>query len=68
MTSGHAKVKTTPNQTSYSKYTFRGCSGYIVAPWISGVTHDLVTIRHGASIPPWIDRRVRLRVDSCHWT
>ena len=45
---------------SYSKYTFRGYSGYIVAPWISGSAHDLVSIRHSASEPPWVDRDVHL--------
>lgn len=52
------------NQPSYSKYTFRECSGYIVAPWVSGVTHELVTIRHSASVPPWIDHDIHLHSDS----
>ena len=57
-------MKTTPNQPSYSKYTFRECSGYIVAPWISGVTHELVTIRHSASASPWVDRDIHVHSDS----
>lgn len=49
---------------SYSKYTFRETSGYVVAPWISSVTHKLVTIRHSANISPWIDRELHLHRDS----
>ena len=48
-------MKQGPGQTLYSKYTFRDYSGYIVAPWIPGVTHELVTIRHSVSVPPWAD-------------
>lgn len=63
-TIGREKMKTTPNQISYSKYTFRDYSGYIVAPWISGVTHELVTVRHSASVPPWVDHDIHLHRDS----
>jgi mannose-6-phosphate isomerase-like protein (cupin superfamily) len=57
-------METTPNQTSYSKYAFRDRSGYIVAPWIPGVTHELVTIRHSACVPPWVDRDIHVHGDS----
>ena len=57
-------MKTTSSQTHYSKYTFRDFTGYIVAPWISGVTHKVVTIRHSASVEPWIDRDIHLHSDS----
>jgi len=63
-TIGREKMTTTFNRTSYSKYTFRDYSGYIVAPWISGVTHELATIRHSASVPPWTDRDIHFHSDS----
>lgn len=58
------KTTTAANQPSYTKYTFRDHSGYIVAPWIDGVTHELVSIRHSAFVPPWIDRDIHLHSDS----
>jgi mannose-6-phosphate isomerase-like protein (cupin superfamily) len=64
MTIRYEKVKKGPGQTSYSRYTFRDYSGYIVAPWVSGVTHELVIIRHSASVPPWVDRDTHLHSDS----
>ena len=57
-------AKSTLNHTAYSKFTFRGASGYIVAPWISGLTHELMAIRHSACVPPWTDRDVHLHSDS----
>jgi hypothetical protein len=39
-----------PGQRGCSKYTFRNYSGYVVAPWISDVTHRLVAIRHSAAV------------------
>jgi len=53
-----------PSQRGFSKYTFRDCTGYIVAPSISGVGHELVTIRHSAAVPPWLDRDTHLHSDS----
>jgi len=47
-----------------AKYTFRDYTGYIIAPWISGVGHDVVTIRHSAAVPPWRDRDIHLHTDS----
>ncbi len=47
-----------------SKYTFRDFTGYIVAPWIPGVTHEVVAIRHSASVESWVDRDVHLHSDS----
>ena len=35
-----------------------------MAPWIPSVTHELVTIRHSASVPSWIDRDIHLHSDS----
>ncbi len=58
------ELKSSSNHASHFKYVFRGCTGYIVAPWISGVNHDLVTIRHSASVPPWIDQDIHLHSDS----
>ena len=52
------------NQAGCSKYVFRGHTGYVVAPWISGVTHELVTIRHSAGVPPWADQDVHFHRDS----
>ncbi|MGD2177543.1 MAG: cupin domain-containing protein [Anaerolineae bacterium] len=45
---------------AYSRYTFREYTGYVVAPWLSGVTQEWVAIRHSASVPPWADRDVHL--------
>lgn len=52
-----------PHQTSYSRYTFRGHTGYIVAPWISDAT-QAATIRHSAFVQPWTDRDIHLHTDS----
>jgi mannose-6-phosphate isomerase-like protein (cupin superfamily) len=49
---------------AWSKYPFRGHTGYIVAPWIPGVAHGLVAIRHSASVPPWADGDIHLHADS----
>ena len=49
-----------PNQNEYAKYTFRDCTGYIIASWISSVGHAPVTIRHGAAVPPWTDHDTHL--------
>jgi len=64
MNTEREETRAIPNQTICSKYVFRGYSGYIVAPWISGVTHELVTMRHSASVPPWADQDVHLHNDS----
>jgi mannose-6-phosphate isomerase-like protein (cupin superfamily) len=64
MATGDEKGKTASSQTSTSKYTFRDRTGYIVAPWISGVTHELATIRHSAFVSPWVDRDIHLHSDS----
>jgi mannose-6-phosphate isomerase-like protein (cupin superfamily) len=53
-------VKTTPNPASSSSYTFRGRSGYVIAPWIPGAAHELVAIRYSAWEPPWTDRDIHL--------
>ena len=47
-----------------ARYTFRDHTGYIIAPWISGVGNDVVTIRHSAGVPPWRDRDIHLHTDS----
>ncbi len=57
-------METTRDQLGCRKYTFRGESGYIIAPWVPGVTHRQVTVRHSASVPPWVDRDVHLHRDS----
>ncbi len=54
----------TPSQRGFCKYTFRDYTGYIIAPWTSSVGHDVVTIRHGAAVPPWRDRDIHLHTDS----
>jgi mannose-6-phosphate isomerase-like protein (cupin superfamily) len=48
------------NLSGLRRYRFRDYSGYVIAPWISGIAHDLVSIRHSASEPPWVDRDVHL--------
>lgn len=53
-----------PSQNEYARYTFRDRTGYIVAPWISGVGHAPVTIRHSAAVPPWTDRDIHLHTES----
>ncbi len=53
-------VRTAPYQRNYTKHTFRDVSGYIVAPSIPGVEHQLVTIRHSAAVPAWADRDIHL--------
>ncbi len=50
--------------TNYSKYTFRDHTGYIVAPWLPGATHELVSIRHTASVPLWTDHAVHIHTAS----
>lgn len=57
-------MKTTPGKKNCFKYTFRDYTGYIVAPWISGTRHELVTIRHSARVSPWVDRDVHVHTDS----
>lgn len=49
---------------NHDEYTFRDRTGYIVAPWIAGVTHELATIRHSASVSPWVDRDIHCHTDS----
>ncbi len=58
------KMKTTSDRTSYSKYTFRDHTGYIVAPGASGTAHECVTIRHSATVPLWVDHDIHLHSDS----
>lgn len=64
MTIRHEKVKTTPNQPSYSKYTFRerGVHRGSVGLWRCSRTGD--SIRHSASVSPWVDRDIHLHSDS----
>lgn len=53
-------MKRTSRQTTCVRYTFRGRTGYVVAPWLDGATNDWVYIRHSASVPPWVDQDVHL--------
>lgn len=53
-----------PDHTIVSRYTFPGCTRYIVAPWLSGVGHQHVTIRHSAGVASWMDRDTHLHTDS----
>ncbi len=46
------------------KYTFSGCTGYIVAPWVSKASHDKVSIRHSSGVEPWADNDVHLHENS----
>jgi mannose-6-phosphate isomerase-like protein (cupin superfamily) len=50
-------------QKPYFRYTFRDQTGYVVAPWIPGVSHEWVAIGHSASLPPWVDGDVHLHTD-----
>jgi mannose-6-phosphate isomerase-like protein (cupin superfamily) len=54
----------TSDQRGYSKYTFRDQTGYIVAPWIPGIDHEWVLIRHSASVQPWVDRDTHFHSES----
>lgn len=53
-----------PDHKTFSRYTFQGYTGYIVAPWIPGVGHQHATIRHSAGVTPWTDRDTHLHTDS----
>ena len=44
------------------KYSFRGCSGYLVTPLEAG--HELLAIRHSARVAPWVDPDVHVHQDS----
>lgn len=57
-------MESTSDAKDYSKYVSRDHSGYLLAPWISGVPHELVAIRHSASVPPWADRDIHLHRDA----
>jgi mannose-6-phosphate isomerase-like protein (cupin superfamily) len=57
-------VRATRDQVGCRRYTFRDESGYIIAPWVPGVTHRQVTVRHSASMPPWVDRDIHFHSDS----
>jgi mannose-6-phosphate isomerase-like protein (cupin superfamily) len=57
-------MKPTSDHRTYTKYAFRGQTGYIVAPWRAGATNDWVYIRHSASVPPWVDGDVHLHTDA----
>jgi mannose-6-phosphate isomerase-like protein (cupin superfamily) len=46
------------------KYTFSGHIGYVVAPWVSNTSYDIVAIRHSANVEPWVDNDVHLHEDS----
>ena len=52
------------SQVPCCKYTFQDHTGYVVAPWIAGVSHEWVAIRHSASVPPWVDRDVHLHTEA----
>jgi mannose-6-phosphate isomerase-like protein (cupin superfamily) len=62
MSSG--KVKAMSDQTTYARYTFQDYTGYVVAPWVSGVTHNWAAIRHSALVRPWVDRDVHLHTEA----
>jgi mannose-6-phosphate isomerase-like protein (cupin superfamily) len=49
-------------QRGYTKYRFDGFSGYLLAPPDSA--HNLISVRHTASIPPWSDEDVHIHSDS----
>jgi len=53
-------MKGTSRQPTCTRYTFRGRTGYVVAPWLDGATNEWVCIRHSASVPPWADQDVHL--------
>lgn len=57
-------MKPTSDQVTYSKYTFHEKTGYVVAPWIPGMSHEWIAIRHSASVPPWVDGDVHLHTDA----
>jgi mannose-6-phosphate isomerase-like protein (cupin superfamily) len=44
----------------YAKHTFQGYSGYLVAPGRPDIAHELVAVRHSASVPPWTDADVHI--------
>lgn len=51
-------------QTRCFRYTFRHRTGYVVAPWLSGMADQLVTIRHSAAVPHWTDGDIHLHSNS----
>jgi mannose-6-phosphate isomerase-like protein (cupin superfamily) len=57
-------MNTASGQTTCAKHTFRDRTGYILAPWMRGVTHAWVTVSHSASVPPWTDPDVHYHRDS----
>jgi mannose-6-phosphate isomerase-like protein (cupin superfamily) len=48
------------NSTPYTRHTFQGYSGYLVAPGNPDTAHELVAVRHSASVPPWADADVHV--------
>ncbi len=53
-----------PDHRTFSRITFRGRTGHIVAPWISGAGYAPAIIRHSAAVPPWNDHDIHLHTDS----
>ena len=50
-----------PGGASYVRYTFQGRSEYIVT---AEAGHGLLTVRHGALVPPWSDADVHVHFSS----
>ena len=48
----------------FTKYTFAGQTGYIIAPWLPGATHNRVAVRHSANVHPWADETIHFHEDS----
>ncbi len=46
------------------KFTFSGHTGYIIAPWVQGTSHQLVALRHSASVLPWADQDIHIHEES----
>lgn len=48
----------------YTKYIFRGCSGWIVDPRVRNLSHNFLGLGHTAAVPPWIDPCLHLHRES----
>ncbi len=53
-----------PNHTKYARYTFRGRTGYVIAPDNPSVTQKRVTVGHTALVTPWSDPGIHLHQHS----
>jgi mannose-6-phosphate isomerase-like protein (cupin superfamily) len=51
-------------EPKFSKYTFDGYTGYVVAPWLNNEGHNIASIRHSASVEPWVDEDVHIHENS----